>query len=298
MSEPEIGFVAMGPIGGAMVGRLPERALALNVVADRSRADVDADVDAAVVRGAAAVATAREAAAASDIVAQRADPSADVEAPMRGSDGVMAGLRRAAAVIGFATTLPGRTRALGAEVASATGTMVAALPRRTPSHARQQRLNIMTSGIRDAAARVRPAPRIPGENVVHLGAPGAGHTDAISNDFLSMAHADAGTFATADVAGTRRRQAGDDMAGLPLHVAMTDFSRAGAVDGNPMPLAVATGNGAGDTANYQQVARDSGVVTRLAWAPPGSLKAGIAEGRADATIAQMPILSLSHHQPG
>jgi 2-hydroxy-3-oxopropionate reductase len=78
MAKPAIGFIGLGLMGAAMVERLQAQGYGLTVIANRSRAAIDA----AVKRGAKEVKTAREAAAASDIVMLCVDTSASVESRM------------------------------------------------------------------------------------------------------------------------------------------------------------------------------------------------------------------------
>ena len=128
MSKPTIGFMGLGLMGGAMVGRLQDQGYDLTVIANRTRTYVDQ----AVTRGAAEVATSKALAEASDIVMLCMDTSANVEARMRGEEGVIAGLKPGAIVIDFGTSLPGSTRALGEEVAAAGGHYLDAPLGRTP----------------------------------------------------------------------------------------------------------------------------------------------------------------------
>ncbi|MEM9636844.1 MAG: NAD(P)-dependent oxidoreductase, partial [Pseudomonadota bacterium] len=172
MTQPTIGFIGLGLMGAAMVGRLQDKGYGMTVTANRSRPNVDA----AVARGAAEVATAREVAAASDIVMLCMDTSDSVESRMRGADGVIAGLKPGAVVIDFGTSLPGSTRALGEEVAAAGGTYMDAPLGRTPTHAKDGMLNIMAAGDKAAFDKVEPVLNDLGENVFHLGALGSGHT--------------------------------------------------------------------------------------------------------------------------
>ena len=88
MSQAKIGFIGLGLMGSAMVENLQARGYALTVIANRSRTAIDA----AVARGAVEVGTAREVADASDIIMLCMDTSQNVEARMRGEDGVIAGL--------------------------------------------------------------------------------------------------------------------------------------------------------------------------------------------------------------
>ena len=142
MSKPTIGFIGLGLMGGAMVGRLQDQGYDLTVIANRTRTYVDQ----AVARGANEVTTAKDVAAASDIVMLCMDTSVNVEARMRGADGVIAGLKPGAVVIDFGTSLPGSTRTLGDEVAAAGAQYLDAPLGRTPAHAVDGLLNIMCAG--------------------------------------------------------------------------------------------------------------------------------------------------------
>ena len=95
MSKPTIGFIGLGLMGGAMVGRLQDQGYDLTVIANRTRTYVDQ----AVARGATEVTTAKAVAEASDIVMLCMDTSASVESRMHGAEGVIAGLRPGAVAI-------------------------------------------------------------------------------------------------------------------------------------------------------------------------------------------------------
>ena len=118
MALPDIGFIGLGLMGAAMVGRLQDKGYALTVLGNRDRTGIEA----ALARGAGEAGSAREIAEVSDIVMLCMGTSEQVEGRMRGPDGVIAGLRPGAVVIDFGTSLPGSTQALGAEVAAAGGT--------------------------------------------------------------------------------------------------------------------------------------------------------------------------------
>ena len=223
MTQPTIGFIGLGLMGAAMVGRLQDKGYALTITANRSRPNIDA----AVARGATEVATARDVAAASDIVMLCMDTSNSVEGRMRGPDGVIAGLKPGAVVIDFGTSLPASTKALGAEVAAAGGTMLDAPLGRTPAHAKDGLLNIMCAGDQAAFDRVKPTLDDLGENVFHLGALGTGHSIKLLNNFFGMttANAMAEAFAMADLAGIDRRAVYDVMAAGPLRSGDDGFRR-------------------------------------------------------------------------
>ncbi|MDA9226627.1 NAD(P)-binding domain-containing protein, partial [bacterium] len=113
MRKPEIGFIGLGLMGGAMVGRLQDLGYKLTILGNQDRTYLDA----AITRGAAEAKDAKAVAQASDVVMLCMGTSEHVEARMRGTDGVIAGLRAGATVIDFGTSLPGSTRSLADEVA-------------------------------------------------------------------------------------------------------------------------------------------------------------------------------------
>lgn len=285
MSKPEIGFIGLGIMGAAMVSRLQDQGYSLTITANRSRPNIDA----AVARGANEVATARDVAAASDIVMFCMDTSASVESRMRGPEGVIAGLRPNAVVVDFGTSLPGSTRALGDEVAAAGGAYLDAPLGRTPQHAKEGLLNIMTAGDKDAFARVEPVLKDQGENVFHLGALGSGHTIKLINNFFGMtvANAMAEAFAMADVAGVDRAELYDVMAAGPMHSSMMDFVKAYGVDGDPSKLAFAIKNAAKDVGYYSQMAEDAGVESTMVKGPLSALRSAVEQGHGDEMVSQM-----------
>ena len=285
MTQRAIGFIGLGLMGAAMVGRLQDRGHALTVLGNRDRRGVEA----ALARGASEAANARDLAAASDIVMLCMGTSDQVEGRMRGPEGVIAGLRKDAVVIDFGTSLPGSTRALGAEVAAAGGTYLDAPLGRTPAHAVDGKLNIMGAGDRAAFDRVKPVLDDLGENVFHLGDLGAGHTIKLINNFFAMttANAMAEAFAMADVAGVDRNQMYEVMAAGPLHSGMMDFVKAYGVDKNPDMLAFAIKNAAKDLGYYAQMARDANVESVMVQGALTSLNAARDAGQGDEMVSQM-----------
>ena len=285
MSKPTIGFMGLGLMGGAMVGRLQDQGYAVNVIANRTRTYVDQ----AIARGATEVSTAKELAAASDIVMLCMDTSANVEARMRGADGVIAGLKQGAVVIDFGTSLPASTKALGDEVAAAGGQYLAAPLGRTPSHAKDGLLNIMGSGDKAAFDKVKPVLDDLGENVFHLGALGSGHTIKLINNFFGMtvANAMAEAFAMADVAGVPRQDLYDVVSAGPLKSGMMDFVKGYAVDGDPNQLAFAIKNAAKDVGYYAQMASDAGVESIMSKCALTALSTARDAGQADDMVSQM-----------
>jgi 3-hydroxyisobutyrate dehydrogenase-like beta-hydroxyacid dehydrogenase len=285
MTKPHIGFIGLGLMGAAMVGRLQDLGYSLSVMGNVTRPRIDAAVE----RGATEAASARELAGASDIVMLCMDTSKSVEARMRGADGVIAGLKPGAVVIDFGTSLPGSTKALGAEVAAAGGILLDAPLGRTPSHGREGKLNIMCAGDEAAYNTVKPVLDDLGENVFHLGPLGSGHTIKLINNFFAMTTANAMSeaFAMADKAGVPRQGLYDVMSAGPLHSGMMDFIKAYAVDGNAEMLAFSIRNAAKDVGYYGAMADDLGVDSIMSKCADRALKEAVDDGRGDDMVSQL-----------
>ncbi len=285
MSKPVIGFIGLGLMGDAMVQCLQGKGYDLNVMANKSRANVDA----AVARGATEFGTGRELTEASDIVMLCVDTSASVEARMRGEDGVIAGLSAGKTVIDFGTSLPGSTRTLGEEVAATGAGYLDAPLGRTPAHALDGALNIMGAGDKAVFDLVKPVLDDLGENVFHLGPLGAGHTTKLINNFFGMtiANSMAEAFAMADLAGVERQTLYDVIAAGPLHSGMMDFVKGYAVDGDPAQLAFAIKNANKDIGYYSTMAEDNGAPSLMVKGAKEALGEAVDQGRGEDMVSQM-----------
>ncbi len=280
-----IGFIGLGLMGSAMVGRLLDQGHSLTVLANKSRPRVDA----AVARGATEVSTAKALAQASDFVMLCVDTSASVEARMNGEDGVIAGLKPGSIVIDFGTSLPASTRALGKQVAAADCTYLDAPLGRTPAHAEDGLLNIMCAGDAASFEKARPVLEDLGENVFHLGDLGSGHTIKLINNFFGMtvANAMAEAFAFADIAGIEREAMYNVIAAGPLRSGMMDFVKGYAVDGDPAQLAFSIRNAAKDVGYYTQMTKDAGASSVMSKCALGALTEAVEDGRGDDMVSQM-----------
>ena len=276
--KPVIGFIGLGQMGSAMVERLQARGYSLNVIANRSRGAIDA----ALARGAREHDSARELAAASDIVMLCMDTSDSVESRMLGADGVIAGLSEGKLVIDFGTSLPASTRRLGEAVAAAGGQMLDAPLGRTPAHARQGQLNIMCSGDEATLDEL-------GENVFDLGVLGTGGSIKLINNFFGMtlANAMAEAFANAEAAGIDTRRLHQVMAAGPLHCAMMDFVAAYALDADPEKLQFSIANACKDIGYYTRMVAELGIDSAMAPCARNAMTRAVDDGRGDQQVSQM-----------
>lgn len=285
MSKPKIGFIGLGLMGSAMVGRLQDKGYEVTVLGHTNRAGIDK----AVSRGAAEAADGREVAKASDIVMLCMGTSEQVESRMRGDDGVIAGLSGGKVVIDFGTSLPASTIALGEEVAAKGAVMMDAPLGRTPSHAVDGLLNIMAAGDKATYDRIKPVLDDLGENVFHLGDLGAGHTIKLMNNFYAMTSANAMSeaFAVCDIAGIERKALYDVLAAGPNGSGMMDFIKAYAVDGDPEKLAFAVKNARKDVSYYEQMLQNMGQTSIMAKGAMEATGRAVDDGHGDDLVPQM-----------
>ena len=283
--KPSIGFIGLGLMGSAMVERLQSLGYPMTVIAHRKREAIDA----AVSRGATEVKTPGELAQASDIVMLCVDNSKSVEANMEGPDGIIANIRPDSLVIDFGTSLPASTQKLEAELKAKGAAMMDAPLGRTPAHAIDGLLNIMSAGSKEDFDRAKPVFEDLGENVFHVGPIGAGHTLKLINNFYAMTTACAMSeaFAMADLAGIQRETLYSVMSAGPLKSGMMDWIKASAIDGIKDQLAFSIENAAKDVGYYSQMAQDLKVPSFISPGTKGALEQARDNGWASHMVPEM-----------
>jgi len=293
MSTQKIGFIGLGLMGGAMVSRLQDKGYALTILGNRDRTELDK----AIARGATEAGSAREVAAASDIVMLCMGTSQHVEGRMRGDDGVIAGMKPGAIVIDFGTSLPSSTRALAEEVAAAGGTYLDAPIGRTPAQALDGMLNLMCAGDKAAFDRAEPVLQDLAENVFHLGDVGSGHTIKLINNFFGqvVANSLAEAFVMADRANVDRQNLFDVMFAGPLGSGFMDFFATYALKGDPNKLAFSIANATKDVGYYTQMAEDLDAPTVMAEAPLRMMRQALDDGMGDKLVPELLDHYLKHY---
>lgn len=181
----KIGFVGLGLMGHGMAKNIVEKGFALTVLAHRRREAVD-DL---VLRGATEAKTARELAAASEIVVLCVTGSAQVEAIVRGPEGLAAGLKAGSVIVDCSTADPNSTLALAAELAGRGVSYCDAPLSRTPKEAWAGTLDAMVGADDVTFARVRPVLAAFAAKIVHIGGLGDGHRMKLLNNFVSLGYA-------------------------------------------------------------------------------------------------------------
>jgi 3-hydroxyisobutyrate dehydrogenase-like beta-hydroxyacid dehydrogenase len=185
MSKPTIGFIGVGLMGRGMAKNIVTKGHPLVVMGHRNRQPVEFLKS----LGAREASTPRELAAACDIVLLCVTGSTQVEALLRGPDGLLASRKAGLVIVDCSTSNPVSTLALAAE-ARPLGIAYADAPlSRTPKEADEGTLDMMVGADEETFVTIAPVLRCCATNVVHLGAVGLGHKMKLVNNFVAMGYA-------------------------------------------------------------------------------------------------------------
>jgi 3-hydroxyisobutyrate dehydrogenase-like beta-hydroxyacid dehydrogenase len=184
-AKERIGFIGLGFMGRGIAKNIVEKGYPLTVLGHRNRAPVEDLVR----RGALEAKTAREVAASSTIVFLCVTGSKEVEAIVRGADGLKDGLKSGAVVVDCSTADPNSTVALAAELAPLGVDYVDAPLSRTPKEAWEGTLDTMVGAKEAVFARLKPVIETWAARIVHIGGVGDGHRMKLLNNFVSLGYA-------------------------------------------------------------------------------------------------------------
>jgi 3-hydroxyisobutyrate dehydrogenase-like beta-hydroxyacid dehydrogenase len=185
MSQPErIGFIGLGMMGHGMAKNIVEKGHPLTILGRSNRAPIE-DL---LARGAVEAATPKTLAERSDIVFLCVTGSRDVEALVRGPDGLAAGLKPGAVIVDCSTADPNSTLALAAELATLGIDYADAPLGRTPKEAWAGTLDTMVGASPAVFARLLPVLETWAGRIVHIGEVGDGHRMKLINNFLSLGY--------------------------------------------------------------------------------------------------------------
>ena len=283
MTKPVIGFIGLGLMGSNMVENLQNKGFEPIVM------DLNKEAVAAVVaRGATEAASAKELAAASDIVMLCLTTSKVVEMLVYAEDGILAGIKEGAVLIDFGTSIPASTRKIGADLASKGAGMIDAPLGRTPAHAKDGLLNIMASGDQATFDKVKPILDMQGENVFYLGALGAGHTTKLINNFMGMTTVAtmSQAFAVADLAGVDREQLWEIMSTGPSMSPFMQFCKNYAVDG-VSDLGFSINNANKDLGYFLEMVKDLSTESQIAEGTSSNLQAAVDAGMGNGNVPEI-----------
>jgi len=283
--ESRIGFVGLGLMGSAMVGRLQDCNYQLTVLGNKDRTGLDQ----ALARGALEAASGVDLAKQSDVIMLCMGTSDQVEERILGEHGIISGLSSGKIIIDFGTSLPSSTKEISSKIADTGAVILDAPLGRTPHHAKDGLLNIMASGDKDAFDAVRTILENLGENVFYLGDLGTGHTIKLMNNFFGMtiANAMAEVFAVADAAGVSRETVYKVISAGPLHSSMMDFISAFGLEGDKSKLEFAIKNAFKDVSYYRLMTQNLGINSIMSESASKALSQANDGGYANAMVCEM-----------
>ena len=283
--ESRIGFVGLGLMGSAMVGRLQDCNYQLTVLGNKDRTGLDQ----ALARGALEAASGVDLAKQSDVIMLCMGTSDQVEERILGEQGIISGLSSGKIIIDFGTSLPASTKEISSKIADTGAVILDAPLGRTPHHAKDGLLNIMASGNKDAFDAVRTILENLGENVFYLGDLGTGHTIKLMNNFFGMtiANAMAEVFAVADAAGVSRETVYKVISAGPLHSSMMDFISAFGLEGDKSKLEFAIKNAFKDVSYYRLMTQNLGINSIMSESASKALSQANDDGYANAMVCEM-----------
>jgi 3-hydroxyisobutyrate dehydrogenase-like beta-hydroxyacid dehydrogenase len=205
MTIKTVGLIGAGLMGHGIGKNILEKGFALNVVAHRSRVNVDSLVS----KGAVELKSNAEIAAKSDLVILCVTGTPEVEAALYGDTGILKGAEPGLIIADCSTAVPDSTIKIAADLAGKGISFVDTPMTRTPKEAEAGKLGLMVGGDPAVIDSIRPVLNCFADLIVHCGGVGAAHQVKLINNFMSMAHA-----AVAAEAITVAAKAGIDMNAL------------------------------------------------------------------------------------
>ena len=184
-NKESVGFVGLGMMGHGMAKNIVEKGYPLTVLARSNRKPVEDMLG----RGASEASTPKAVAEKSTVVFLCVTGSPEVEATVRGPDGLAAGLKPGSVIVDCSTANPVSTTTLAAELAPRGIDFVDAPLSRTPKEAWEGTLDTMVGASDAVFARLKPIFETWAGKIVHIGGTGDGHRMKLLNNFLGMGFA-------------------------------------------------------------------------------------------------------------
>jgi 3-hydroxyisobutyrate dehydrogenase-like beta-hydroxyacid dehydrogenase len=185
IDTPTIGFIGVGLMGHGMAKNILQGGYPLVIKGNRNRKPVESLLG----MGATEVQTAREMAETCDIIHLCLSNSPQVEAIIRGPDGILAGAREGLIVVDTSTSDPTSTMALAEEMGAKGVHLVDAPLGRTPKEAETGTLDALVGASPEAFAKVKPIIECWSGSINHLGPVGSGHKMKLIMNFMGMSYA-------------------------------------------------------------------------------------------------------------
>lgn len=260
--KPVVGFIGVGLMGHGMAKNILQGGYDLWVKGNRNRTPIDSLVG----MGAREAASPREMAENCDIIHICLSNSPQVEAVIRGPDGILAGAQEGLVVVDTTTADPTSTLALAEDLAAKGGAMVDAPLGRTPKEAEEGMLDAMIGADPEVLEKIRPVLDCWAGTVTHMGPVGNGHKMKLLMNFISMSYGALFSEATVLAAkiGISPAQLREVIAPSRMGCGFFDTFMSYVVDRNRDAHKFAIANAAKDLRYVNAMATDAGVMNVMA----------------------------------
>jgi 3-hydroxyisobutyrate dehydrogenase-like beta-hydroxyacid dehydrogenase len=278
-----VAVVGAGRMGGAMVARLRSAGFPVTVF-NRTRARAEAVAEAS---GAAAAGTAREAAAAAEVVISSLADDGAVRAVYGGEDGLAAGLREGAVVCETSTIDPGTVREVEPLVRARGAALLDTPVSGSVPLVERGKLTVMAGGDAAALERARPVLEALAARIFHVGGIGAGATVKLAVNAIvhALNQALAEALVLAERAGVERERAYEVFAASAAGAPFVRYKRPAFERPGETPVAFSLELVAKDLDLILGLAERVGVRMEQAEANRGAVAAAIAAGLGEADMS-------------
>ena len=179
-----VGFIGLGMMGHGIAKNIVEKGYPLTVITHRNRAPVEDLVG----RGAVEAKSLAELAGRCKIVFLCVTGSPEVEATVRGPEGLAANMQPGSIVVDCSSSDPSSTTQLAAELKLKGIDFADAPLSRTPKEAWEGTLDTMVGADDAVFSRLHPILETWAGKIVHIGGVGDGHRMKLLNNFISLGY--------------------------------------------------------------------------------------------------------------
>lgn len=285
-SQDTIGFIGLGMMGHGMAKNIVEKGYTLSVMGHRNRVPVE-DLRK---RGAVEAGSVAELAERSTIVFLCVTGSTEVEALVRGPDGLAAHLKPGSVVIDCSSSDPSSTIKLAAELKGLGVDYVDAPLSRTPKEAWEGMLDTMIGADAAVFERVAPVLGTWAGKIVHIGGVGDGHRMKLLNNFISLGYGAlyAEALALADRVGISADRLDQVIRGGRMDCGFYQTFMRYTLEGDRDAHKFSLANAFKDLRYLESMANGAGVVNAMGNAVKNSYGVAIAAGGANDYVPMLP----------
>ena len=285
-TKEKIGFIGLGSMGHGMAKNIVEKGYPLTIMGHRNRAPVEDLVK----RGAVEVKSPAELAEHSTIVCLCVTGSTEVEAIVRGPNGLKATLKPGSIVVDCSSSDPTSTTALAAELQTAGIAFADAPLSRTPKEAWEGTLDTMVGADDGVFARLQPVLQTFAARIVHIGGIGDGHRMKLLNNFLSLGYGAlyAEALVLADRVGISAKRFDSVVRGGRMDCGFYQTFMRFTLEGDREAHKFTLGNAFKDLRYLESMADKIGLVNGVGNAVKNAYATAVAAGGADDYVPMLP----------